>query len=118
MDRGDEGVADKRNRRRRAAIPEESRVSLVVTVAWTVSVMTTLLCGSVAVLTWMAVRNRPDGETGLAFVQLLHFCAIVTSGLSLLLLPVMLRVRPHPPPPGFLVFAIVVSALPLVAALL
>jgi hypothetical protein len=111
-------VARKKRRKQPAGRPVESQASLIFTVAWTLSVMTTLIFAGLAALGWLVVRNRPDNDTMLAFVQLLHFSSLVTGFVSLLLLPVVFKVRREPPPPGFVAFAIVVAVLPILAALL
>jgi hypothetical protein len=108
----------KKNRRRPAAGPTESQVSVAVTVAWMLSVLTTLACASVAAIVWLVARNRAGNESALVFVGLMHFSAIVTGATSLLLLGVMLKVRREPPPLGLVVFSVILAGLPIAAALL
>ena len=78
----------------------------------------TLGCAALAAAVGLVVKDRPADDLSLVFVRLLHFSAIVTGFLSLVLLPVVLKVRRDPPPRSFIVFSIVVAALPMLAALL
>jgi hypothetical protein len=108
----------RKKRRRPDAAQGETQVSVAATVAWLLSVLTTLVCGSVAAAVWLAVRNRADNESALIFVGLLHFSAIVTSVTSLALLAVVLKVRREPPPPSLVIGCVIVSALPILAVFL
>ena len=111
-------MAKKKRRRPPAAAPAESPVSMAVTVAWMLSVMTTLVLAIVAALIWLVAKDRADNQTALTFARLLHFSAIVTAFISLAMLPVVLKVRREPPPLSVAVFAVIVAALPIVAAFL
>ena len=108
-------MAKQKRNRKPPAGPPESRVSVFVTVAWTLSVMTTLVCAGVALLVWLSVRSRGDNETALLFAGLLHFSAVVTGFASLFLLPVVFKVRPEPPPLGLVVGGVVIAVLPIAA---
>ena len=108
----------KKKRRQPPSIPPESPASLFITIGWTLSVLMTLGCSLAAALIWLVVKDRPSDDTSLLFVRLLHFSAIVTGFVSLVLLPIVLKVRREPPPRSFVVFAILVAALPMLAALL
>jgi len=105
-------VARKNRGKRPPGRPVESQA------AWTLCVMTTVIFSGLAAVGWLAVRNRPDNGTMLAFVELLHFSSVVTGLVSLLLLPLVFKVRREPPPPAFVAFAIIVAALPILAVLL
>jgi hypothetical protein len=75
------------------------------------------VCGIVAALTWLVVRGAADNELAMTFVRLMHFSAIVIGFASLLLLPLMLKVRREPPPLVLIVVGVVAAALPMLVAL-
>jgi hypothetical protein len=79
------------------------------------TVMTTLLCAGGAVALWLFVRSY-DSKQAEALMRLLHFSSIVTAVMSLVLLPVVLKTRQEAPPPSITIFAVVVAALPILAA--
>ena len=79
------------------------------------TVMTTLLCASGAVAMWLFVRVY-DSKQAEVLMHLLHFSSIATAVLSLVLLGVVLKTRQEAPPPSITVFAVVVAALPILAA--
>ena len=58
----------------------------MATVAWMMAVMATLVCGAAAVLIRLAVGDRAGAENLLLFAHVLHFGAIVTGLVSLLLM--------------------------------
>ncbi len=110
-----------KKKRRQPAVPagpSETQASIVVTVAWTMTVMTTLVCAAAAAILWLVARERVNNRDLMLLVYLLHFSAIVTACVSLALLPVMLKVRRVPPPPSLIVVAVGIAALPILAALL
>lgn len=111
-------MAKRRRKQRPPAAPPESQASVFVTVGWSLSVITTLACASIALAVWLVVRDRADNETPLLFVRLMHFSSIVTGFFSLFLLPVVLKVRPEPPPASLVALAAAIAALPILAALL
>lgn len=97
---------------------EETRAGDATTVAWIVTVVMTLLCdlGAAAAHYWSSGYANARGV--LMFRELLLFSGAVIGIISLMLLPVMLKVRRVPPPAGVMVFAICVAAAPLVALVL
>jgi hypothetical protein len=107
-----------KKKKRRPPAPSESQASIVVTVGWMLSVMTTLVCAAVALLVWLVVRERPDSGSAMVLVRLLHFSAVVTACVSLALLPAVIKIRREPPPLSLVVFSAMVAALPILAALL
>ena len=111
-------MASKKRRQQAAAGPNESPASVAVTVAWMMAVITTLICASVSAGLWMIFQGRTDNPSALVFVGLLHFGSIVTGAVSLLLLPVVLKIHRQRPPVGLVVFAAIVGALPIAALLL
>lgn len=99
---------------RTGRLGSESRPVEVLTIAWMLTVMTTLLCefGWLAV-TWL-VRAQPEPMAQLEVLGgMLLFAALVLGLLSLAMLPFVWRMRRVPPPPGVTVFAVVVAVIPL-----
>jgi hypothetical protein len=94
---------------------QETRAGDATTVAWIVTVVMTLLCdlGAVAAHYWSSGYANARGVV--MFRELLLFSGAVIGIVSLMLLPVMLKVRRVPPPTGVIVFAVCVAAAPLVA---
>jgi hypothetical protein len=79
------------------------------------TVMTTLLCSGGAVAMWLFIRAY-DSKQAEVLMHLLHFSSIVTAVMSLAMLPVVLKTRQEAPPPSITVLAVVVAALPILAA--
>jgi hypothetical protein len=98
--------------------PPEGRASETFTVMWMMSVVTTLVCGVVAVLVRLALEFGPGNEYALVFSRLLHFSAFVTAVVSLILLAVVLKVRSDPPPLAVTWFSIAVAVAAILAAFL
>ena len=96
---------------------EETKTAEVVTVAWSVSVTAVLLCDLAAILAHMVARLFGGEGSLAAMATLVLFAGCVVGAVSLLLLPIVYRVRRLPPPPGFVVFAALVAAAPFVAIL-
>jgi hypothetical protein len=97
---------------------EESRAGEATTVAWIVTVVMTLLCdlGAAAAHYWSSGYANARGI--LLFREMLLLAGVVIGIISLMLLPIVLKVRRVPPPTGVMVFAVCVGAAPLVALLL
>ncbi len=117
---GSQAVSKKSKRKQRAKTappgPPESPASLFVTVGWSICVLTTFACTVAAGLGEWLLRDRPPSDVAVAIVQVLRFGAVVTAAMSLLLTPVAYRVRREPPPLGFVMIALVVSAVAILAA--
>lgn len=79
--------------------------------------MTTLACQVVALAIWAVFQGQADSERPLLFARYLHFSAVVMGLASLGLMAAVLKARSQPPPRSILIFAVVVSAAPLVALL-
>jgi hypothetical protein len=107
-----------RSERRRGAKPPptgESQTGDAATVAWTVSVTTVLLCDVGAVFGHLLALKWPE-ERGLEmFRELMLFAATAVGAASLVLLPIVYRVRRVPPPTGFVVFGVCASVAPMLA---
>ena len=95
----------------------DTRTAEAATVAWTVSVTTVFLCDIAAAAAHLYARANPQLSGAQMLSQLLLFCAAAIGLISLLLLPVVLRLRKTPPPGGFLTFAICSSLAPILAVL-
>ncbi len=110
-------MAKKKKKRPAPVVPPESPASVAVTVSWMLTVMTTLVCAGMALLVWLAVRERAENAVGLMFAGYLHFASLATAFVSLALLPAVYKVRRDPPPPSIVAFALLAAALPIVAVL-
>jgi hypothetical protein len=112
-----------RRRHRKPAVPvrpysEETRAGDATTVAWIVTVVMALLCDLGAAAAHFYSAGYAESPGTLMFRELLLFAGAVIGIFSLVLLPIMLRVRRVPPPAGVIVFAVCVAAAPLVALVL
>ena len=96
----------------------ETRAAEVLTVAWTVSVTAVLLCNLAAVGGHAIARAVDPAGPLRPLANLILFGGCVIGAVSLMLLPVVLRVRRLPPPLGLVVFAVLVGAAPIVGAVL
>jgi hypothetical protein len=96
---------------------EETRTGDATTVAWVVSVIMVLLCdiGAAAAHYWSRDYANPGGIA--LFKELLLFSGAAIGFVSLVLLPIMLKVRRVPPPTGIMVFAVCVAVAPMIAIL-
>jgi hypothetical protein len=98
--------------------PPESRASEAITVAWTVTVTTLVIC-ELFCLSALVVRHFVHDAQGVrTIVGLSQFCALVLAFASLALLPVVYRVRRVPPPLPLAVFALIAAGVPLAVVLL
>ena len=84
-----------------------------MTVGWMLTVMTTLACQTGMVVVRAIEHYQPDVEALPVFGDLLLFSALVFGVISLVLAPVVLRLRRTPVPPGITVFAVAVGLTPL-----
>jgi hypothetical protein len=96
----------------------ESRAGDATTVGWTITVTMALLCDIGAVAAHFYAQGFANARGILMFKELMLFAAAVIGFISLALLPIMLKVRRVPPPTGVMVFAICVTAAPILALLL
>ncbi len=94
---------------RSRAIGAETRAADALTVAWTMSVITTVLCGAMAGLIFLALGGRPGADAPRLFARLLHFSGFVAAVLSLVLLGCVLKFRQQPPPVSITWFAVVAA---------
>ena len=101
----------------RAKTSVETRPAEAITVAWTVSVTTVLLCNLTCVGVYFFVASNPEEKKMFLLQNLLLFAGAVVGILSLALLPVVFKVRKIPPPMGLVVFGVCVTAAPILAIL-
>lgn len=92
--------------------PEENRAVEFFTVAWMLSVFTTLLCELSAVAATWYLQAHPEATRMAALTTILVFASLVVGLLSLALMAVVFRFRTVRPPNGISVFALVVGAAP------
>jgi hypothetical protein len=111
-------VGRNKHRRHDRQVPTESRGAEVATVAWMVSVITTLVCLGVAAVVLLAAGDRAGAERAQLFGRLLHFGAFVTAIVSLVLLGVVFKTRNAPPPPAVTWFSVGIALLAIGAAFL
>jgi hypothetical protein len=95
----------------------ESRTSDAVTVCWTVSVTTLLMCNLAAAAAQLYARGNPAARGALMLGELLLLAGVVIGIASLLMLPVVYRVRRVPPPQGLVVFAVCLAVAPVLAVI-
>lgn len=96
----------------------ETSAGDATTVAWTISVTMVLLCniGAVAAYFYMEAYRQTRGLVMLK--EMLLIAGALIGFLSLVLLPIMLRIRRAPPPTGVMVFAVCAAAAPILALLI
>jgi membrane protein YdbS with pleckstrin-like domain len=108
----------KKKRRRQPPSPVNSRPTEVLTVAWMLSVTTTLVCSSMAATVWLFVHEKPSNEFGMLLVRYLHFSSVITALISLALLVAVMKMRREAPPHSIVAAALIIAALPILAAML
>ena len=95
----------------------ETRMADALTVFWMITVMQVLLCELVTVAFRWYFLTHPEQQTIGALADVLYLCAALGGCISLLLLPVVWRMRRVKPPMGITVFAVVAAALPILLLL-
>lgn len=107
----------KRNipRPRSPADPAESRASEAVTLAWTSSVTGVFVADLVVAAAHVYTRSHPEARAAAALEAIMLLSAAVMGTISLVLLAVVWRTRQLKPPRGYMTFAALVAAAPIVA---
>jgi hypothetical protein len=95
----------------------ETNASDATTVAWTISVTMVLMCNIAAVAAHFYMEMYRETRGLVMLKELMLIAGAVIGFLSLVLLPIMLRVRRVPPPTGVVVFAVCAAAAPILALL-
>lgn len=112
---------ERRRRKAQAALaPEEQaargRTVEAMTVAWMLAVLATIVAELLAVggVVLVALMPREDESPGLLGMipGSLGFSALVTGGLSLILTPVVRRMRDVPPPRAIVITALLTGGIP------
>ncbi len=97
--------------------PHEERSAEAITIAWTASVTSVFLADLVTIVAHFYARSHPGSKTAPPFEAIMLLTAAVLGLASLALLPVVWRVSRLKPPTGFVVFAALVAAAPVVVTL-
>ena len=115
-------MSKQRSKRRRErqtrsanAVPQEDRPAEVITIAWTASVTSVFLADVVTIAAHFYARSHPESKLAPAFEAIMLLTACVIGLASLALLVVVWRVSRLKPPMGFVVFAALVAAAPVIA---
>jgi hypothetical protein len=87
----------------------ETRSADGLTVAWMMTVMTTVVCGVVGGGIVLATRGNPAAEQAGMFGALLHFSAFVAAVVSLVLLAAVLKFRQQTPPAAITWFSVIAA---------
>jgi hypothetical protein len=96
----------------------ETRLADALTVFWMITVMQVLLFQLATVgFRWYYHRHPEQPQIG-ALSELLYLCAVLGGCISLLLFPLVWKLRRNKPPLGITLFATITAALPIVAMLL
>lgn len=96
----------------------ESQASKAMTVGWSLSVVMVLVCALMAGAARLLYWAQPESEMLPVLEEFAFMSAVVIGIVSLLLLPLVYKVRRIPPPLGLAVFGAVVAAAPLIVLLL
>ncbi len=105
-----------RKRKTRQSSPvaaKETHLADLMTVGWMLTAITTLACQTALVVVRAVEHYQPDVEALPVLGNLLLFSALAFGVISLVLAPVVLRLRRTPVPPGITVFAVAVGLTPL-----
>jgi hypothetical protein len=95
--------------------PAESRANEAVTIAWTSSVTGVLVADLIVIAAHLYGRSNPDAQAAKALEAIMLLSAAVMGAISLALLVVVWRSRIVKPPRGYMVFAALVTAAPIIA---
>jgi hypothetical protein len=97
------------------ADPAESRASEAVTIAWTSSVTGVFIADLIVIAAHLYTRGNPDAEAATALEAIMLLSASVMGAISLVLLASVWRTRRMKPPRGYVAFAVLVAAAPVIA---
>jgi hypothetical protein len=108
---------NKKARRENAYEPNESQASKAVTVGWSLSVVMVLACILMALAARLLSWAQPDSKRLPVLEEFALGSACLIGAASLLLVPVVYKVRQIPPPLGLAVFGVIVAAAPWIVVL-
>jgi hypothetical protein len=94
--------------------PAESRASEAVTIAWTVSVTGVFVADLIVIAAHWYARGHPQAQPARALEAIMLLSAALMGAASLALLAVVWRTRRLKPPQGYVVFAVLVAAAPVI----
>jgi hypothetical protein len=97
------------------ADPAESRASEAVTIAWTSSVTGVFIADLIVIAAHLYARGNPNAQTAKVLEAIMLLSAAVMGTLSLMLLALVWRTRVVKPPRGYMAFAMLVAAAPIIA---
>ncbi len=106
-------VASKAN-----VLPAETKGSETLTVLWTITVLMVLMTNLLTVALHYYLLAHPEAEKLALLKGLLLFTGSLVGGISLIVLPILYRVRKVPPPPGLAVFGACVAVAPILVVLM
>jgi hypothetical protein len=93
--------------------PEESRLAEALTVGWVVAALSTLVCELATVAARLYLRQAPYNAPIAALADLTLFAALAIGIFTLLLTPMVLKLRRLPPPRGVTTLAVAIGLAPL-----
>ena len=97
--------------------PIETRAGESLTVFWAVTVLMLLVTDLIAIAAHFYLTANPAAEKVALLKGLLLFTGSLVGGMSLVVLPILYRVRRVPPPPGIAAFGACVAAAPILAVI-
>ena len=106
------------NKAKTQSLPAETKGSETLTVLWTITVLMVLMTNLMTVAAHYYLLTHPEAEKLALLKGLLLFTGSLVGGISLIVLPILYRVRKVPPPPGLAVFGASVAVAPILAVLL
>jgi hypothetical protein len=95
--------------------PEESRLAETLTVGWVVAALSTLVCELATVAARLYLRQAPGNASIGALAVLTQFAAFSIGIVTLLLTPMVLKLRRQTPPRGVTALAVAIGLAPLAA---
>ena len=103
---------------RSPSLPAETKASETLTVLWTITVLMVLMTNLMTVAVHYYLVAHPEAEKLALLKGLLLFTGSLVGGISLIVLPILYRVRKVPPPPGLAVFGACVAVAPILVVLM
>ncbi len=102
----------RKTRNRVKPLSQETRAAEAVTVAWTLSVMTTLMCEIAALGLRAIAQGAPQGNSLYVLSGMLFLSSVIIGLVATALIPLVHRLRRDPPPRGFTAFALLICLAP------
>ena len=102
---------------RSPSLPAETKGSETLTVFWTLTVLMVLMTNLATVAVHYYLLAHPEAEKLALLKGLLLFSGALVGGVSLIVLPILYRVRKQAPPPGLAVFGTCVAVAPILVVL-